>query len=68
MPVKWDSLVGYRNISEPAIAVYALSKELANESAVIICPGGGYYFENVLPGGKLFAETWTKQAIEVIAK
>lgn len=64
IPVKWDTLsVGYRNVSEPSITVYLPAKGEANGTAVLVCPGGGYYFENAIPEGKLIAETFTRHGI-----
>jgi acetyl esterase/lipase len=63
IPVKWETFTGYRNISEPSLAVYLPTKEPANGTAVIICPGGGYWFENAVPEGTLIAETFIKHGI-----
>jgi acetyl esterase/lipase len=63
IPVKWEKFTGYRNIAEPSLGVYLPEKELANGTAVIICPGGGYWFENAEPEGKLIAETFIKHGI-----
>ncbi len=42
---KGGRMEGYRNISKPTLAVYLPVKEQPNGSAVIICPGGGYFME-----------------------
>ncbi len=51
--------VGYRNISCPSLSVYHPCGK-SNNAAVIICPGGGYFFENSGPEGKAVAETLTE--------
>jgi len=56
-------VTGLRNISEPSLTIYLPSKETANGSAVIVCPGGGYWFENVVPEGNRIAETFTKHGV-----
>ena len=64
LPVEWNKKVtGYRNISSPSLTVYLPSAETANGTAVIICPGGGYFFENSIPEGQLIAETFIKHGI-----
>lgn len=64
IPVKWDTVsVGYRNVSEPSLTVYLPPKGEANGTVVLVCPGGGYYFENAIPEGKLIAETFTRHGI-----
>lgn len=37
-----ESVLRITGVSEPTITVYSPSEELANGSAVIVCPGGGY--------------------------
>jgi len=34
-------LLGYRDVSNPTLSIYLPKKEMANGTAVIICPGGG---------------------------
>lgn len=64
IPVKWNNMVtGFRNISQPILAVYLPAKGTAVGSAVVICPGGGYWFQNAIPEGKLIAETFTKHGV-----
>ena len=64
IPVKWNNMVtGFRNISQPTLAVYLPVKGTAVGSAVVICPGGGYWFQNAIPEGKLIAETFTRHGV-----
>ncbi|MDD2436263.1 MAG: alpha/beta hydrolase [Massilibacteroides sp.] len=37
-----ESVLRITGVSEPTITVYTPSEELANGSAVLVCPGGGY--------------------------
>ena len=42
----WDGQFGgYKNVSNPTLAIYLPGKENSNRSAIIICPGGGYAVE-----------------------
>jgi acetyl esterase/lipase len=62
IPVKYkDLIVGSRKISQPSLSIFRPSKP--NGSAIIICPGGGYSFENSLPEGKLIADVFTRKGI-----
>lgn len=64
IPVEWNGKVaGYRNISHPSLSVYLPAPGTATGSAVVICPGGGYWFENAVPEGKTIAETLIKHGI-----
>ncbi len=54
---------GYRNISRPTIAVYLPVKEQSNGTAVIICPGGGYFMETNLMEGINIANPFVKHGI-----
>ncbi|HEX9956082.1 MAG TPA: alpha/beta hydrolase, partial [Fibrella sp.] len=47
--------------SQPALSVFRPASP--NGSAVIICPGGGYYFESTLAEGTRIAEAFTKQGV-----
>lgn len=37
-----DGIVRIRNVSEPTLTIYRPEASLANGTAVVICPGGGY--------------------------
>ncbi len=61
-PVKQNNeVVGYRKISQPTLTIFRPSQP--NGSAIIICPGGGYIFENSGPEGTRIAEAFTKQGV-----
>lgn len=55
--------LGYRNISEPTLAVYLPDEEIASGAAVVICPGGGYGMESYRPEGTEIAETFVRHGI-----
>lgn len=64
IPVKWNNEVtGVRNVAEPSLAVYLPTSGTSTGTAVIICPGGGYWFENAIPEGRKIAETFTSHGI-----
>lgn len=64
VPEKWESMVlKKRMILNPSLSVYLPSKEKANGAAVIICPGGGYWFENDNVEGKRIAEIISKYGV-----
>src|SRR4051812_25665262 len=64
LPVEWNGKIsGYRNVSQPSLAVYLPAAGTSSGSAVIICPGGGYWFENAVPEGQTIAETFIKHGI-----
>ncbi len=52
---------GLRKISQPALSVFRPVSPTG--SAVIICPGGGYYFESTLAEGIRIAEAFTKRGV-----
>jgi acetyl esterase/lipase len=54
---------GYRNISKPTLAVYLPVKEQSNGSAVIICPGGGYYAETYQGEGINIANAFIRHGV-----
>ncbi len=54
---------GYRNVSVPTLAVYLPAPEKATGTAVIICPGGGYYLESYRLEGTVIAEAFAEQGI-----
>jgi len=55
--------LGYRNISEPTLAVYLPEEKLATGISVIICPGGGYGMESYRMEGTEIAETFVRKGI-----
>ena len=63
-PVKFgDEVTGYRNISEPTLEVFLPSEGLSTGTAVIICPGGGYFMETYKAEGTAIAGEFVKQGI-----
>ncbi len=52
--------VVYYRIVNPSLNVYLPSKELANKTAVIICPGGGYASLQIKREGYNIAEAFNK--------
>ena len=56
-------LLGYRNISQPTLAVYLPDRKIATGSAVIICPGGGYGMESYRLEGTIIAEAFVRKGI-----
>ncbi|MDR1676175.1 MAG: alpha/beta hydrolase [Tannerella sp.] len=40
--VAGETVLRITNVSEPTVTIYEPSEEVANGSAVIVCPGGGY--------------------------
>jgi acetyl esterase/lipase len=60
----WDGQFGgYKSISIPTLECYFPTKETATGSAVIICPGGGYYVEAYREEGINIAQTFIKHGI-----
>lgn len=55
--------IGYRNISQPTLAVYLPEKSLATGAAIVICPGGGYGMESYRLEGTNIAEAFQKRGI-----
>lgn len=51
------------DVSEPRMYTYLVSKEKANGTAVLICPGGGYGGLSVLKEGKRIAEWFNDRGI-----
>lgn len=60
---KGGRMEGYRNISKPTLAVYLPDKKRSNGSAVIICPGGGYYAEVNQKEGINIASAFIKHGV-----
>ena len=59
--LNWDGQFGgFRSISKPTLEIYLPAKELANGSAVVICPGGGYGMESYRLEGLNIAKTFIK--------
>lgn len=56
-------LLGFRNISEPTLAVYLPDDKIASGAAVVICPGGGYGMECYRDEGIEIAETFVKNGV-----
>lgn len=60
----WDGQFGgYKNISNPTLAIYLPGKENSNGSAVVICPGGGYAVEAYRDEGVKIAKTFASHGI-----
>ncbi|HEX8656461.1 MAG TPA: alpha/beta hydrolase, partial [Hymenobacter sp.] len=61
-PVQYNQhAAGMRNISQPTLSIHLPGKP--NGAAVIICPGGGYYFENSGAEGTRIAEAFNRQGV-----
>ncbi len=60
---KEGRMEGYRNISKPTLAVYLPDKKNSIGSAVIICPGGGYYAETYQKEGINIANAFIKHGV-----
>ena len=57
--LNWEGQFGgYKSISKPTLEIYLPAKELANGSAVVICPGGGYGMESYRLEGLNIARTF----------
>ena len=54
---------GYRNISDPSLAIYLPDLKIATGAAVIICPGGGYGMESYRREGTKIAEAFIQKGI-----
>lgn len=55
--------LGYRNISEPTLAVYLPEEKKATGASVVICPGGGYGTESYRLEGTQIAEALVRKGI-----
>jgi acetyl esterase/lipase len=53
----------YFNVTQPSLAIYLPAPELANGTAIIICPGGGYEGLWMKKEGWDVAETFNKMGI-----
>jgi len=58
-----NGFVGYRNVSKPSLTIYLPPADKATGNAVIICPGGGYFFESFKMEGTDIAESFVKHGI-----
>jgi acetyl esterase/lipase len=58
-----DLLMGYRNVSNPTLAIYLPPEDKTTGMAVIICPGGGYFMETYRMEGTMIAESFVKKGI-----
>lgn len=57
---KIDSLNWISQVTEPAVTPYLPAKGIANGTAVVICPGGGYYVEVSEDEGSDIAKAFNK--------
>ena len=57
------TLVGYRSISQPTLAVYLPEASKTSGAAVIICPGGGYGMESYRLEGTIIANAFLQKGI-----
>jgi len=55
--------LGYRNVSQPTLAIYLPDNKIATGAAVIICPGGGYAMESYRLEGTVIAEAFLRKGI-----
>lgn len=58
-----STFLGYRNISQPTLAIYLPEPAKATGAAVVICPGGAYWMEAYRQEGTIIAETFLKKGI-----
>lgn len=56
-----DTLVGL--ISQPTISVFLPEKQKANGTAVIICPGGGYWINSIVKEGFAVARQFNEYGV-----
>ncbi len=63
---KDGGLYGYRNISEPTLAVFLPVMKTTATNAIIICPGGGYAMESYRLEGIKIAEEFVRNGIAAI--
>ena len=57
------TLMGYRSISQPNLAVYLPDPAKATGTAVIICPGGGYGMESYRLEGTIIAASFVRKGV-----
>lgn len=57
------TLLGYRSISQPKLAVYLPDPEKATGAAVVICPGGGYGMESYRLEGTIIAASFVRKGV-----
>ncbi len=58
-----DGNVIINNISIPALTIFLPQKNMANGTAVIICPGGGYYVNAIKHEGTDVAKEFVKKGV-----
>jgi len=56
-----DTIVHY--ISQPTLTIFLPGKEKANGTAVIICPGGGYWINSIVKEGYAVAREFNKWGV-----
>jgi acetyl esterase/lipase len=54
---------GYLNVSVPTLTLYAAPAGITNGTAVIICPGGGYFAVGDKAEGSLIAEEFVRHGV-----
>ncbi|MFV0471741.1 MAG: alpha/beta hydrolase [Paludibacteraceae bacterium] len=62
-PESWRDKDFLRNISEPRILVFSAKEEVANGTAVLICPGGGYSGVSVVKEGEDIAKWFNARGV-----
>jgi acetyl esterase/lipase len=61
--IEKDGVVIVRDISIPTLAIFLPSKNIANGTAVIICPGGGYWVNAIKHEGTDVAKEFVKKGV-----
>ena len=56
-----DTIVHF--ISEPTLTIFLPDREKANGTAVIICPGGGYWINSIVKEGYAVAREFNKWGV-----
>ncbi|MFL5245377.1 MAG: alpha/beta hydrolase [Gemmataceae bacterium] len=55
--------VGKEEVDRPTLTVYALPADKANGTAIILCPGGGYFYLTGAKEGRIPAEWLNKKGV-----
>jgi acetyl esterase/lipase len=58
-----EEVTVYRNVSEPTLGVFLPAEGLSTGTAVIICPGGGYFMETYKAEGTAIAGEFIKHGV-----
>src|SRR3977135_1371816 len=58
-----DGVFIIRDISIPTLSIFLPAKKIANGTAVIICPGGGYWVTSIVKEGFAVAKEFNKWGV-----